>query len=98
MRAALRRTLKWLPRPHCRQPPRELCSLQAPASPGRDVRRVRPSALTCEEAEIELKRLETEIAKHDAAYYNVDGTATASDAQYDALAVRETEIEALSRT
>ena len=95
MRAALRRTLTWLPRPRCRQPPRELCSLQAPASPGRDVRRVRPSALTCEEAEIELKRLETEIAKHDAAYYNVDGTATASDAQYDALAVRETEIEAL---
>ncbi|MEO1039686.1 MAG: NAD-dependent DNA ligase LigA [Pseudomonadota bacterium] len=52
-----------------------------------------PAALTEEEARTELDRLAKEIARHDAAYYQ-DDAPKISDAAYDALRTRNTEIEA----
>ncbi|NVO12613.1 MAG: NAD-dependent DNA ligase LigA [Rhodoplanes sp.] len=51
------------------------------------------AALTPEEAADELARLAHEIAAHDARYYQEDAP-TVSDADYDALRVRNTAIEA----
>jgi DNA ligase (NAD+) len=51
------------------------------------------SALTERQAKAELKRLATEIATHDRHYYQQDAP-TVSDAEYDALRVRNEEIEA----
>jgi DNA ligase (NAD+) len=51
------------------------------------------SALTERQAKAELKRLATEIAAHDRHYYQQDAP-TVSDAEYDALRVRNEEIEA----
>ncbi len=49
--------------------------------------------LTEEEAAAELERLATEMAEHDAAYYR-DDAPKISDADYDALKARNSEIEA----
>lgn len=48
--------------------------------------------LTREQAEVELQRLATEIAEHDARYHG-DDAPTISDAEYDALRNRNTAIE-----
>ncbi len=50
-------------------------------------------ALTAEEAASELERLATEIAGHDERYYREDAP-TVSDAEYDALRLRNAAIEA----
>jgi len=50
-------------------------------------------SLTEEEAAVELKRLAKDIAAHDARYYQ-DDAPTISDAEYDALRLRNNEIEA----
>ena len=49
--------------------------------------------LTVEEAEQELARLAREIAENDRRYYQEDAPAI-SDAEYDALRLRNNEIEA----
>src|SRR4051812_4006423 len=49
--------------------------------------------LTVEEAQAELARLAAEIERHDALYYREDAPEIA-DAEYDALRVRNAEIEA----
>src|SRR5262245_15078350 len=49
--------------------------------------------LTEDEAAAELKRVAKEIAAHDARYYQ-DDAPTVSDAEYDALRLRNNEIEA----
>jgi DNA ligase (NAD+) len=51
-----------------------------------------PDILTETEAKTELARLAAEIAKHDKAYYQEDAPKV-SDAEYDALRRRNTEIE-----
>ncbi|MGB3832027.1 MAG: NAD-dependent DNA ligase LigA [Mesorhizobium sp.] len=50
-------------------------------------------SLTPSEAEAELARLAREIAEHDRRYYSEDAP-TVSDAEYDALRIRNAEIEA----
>src|ERR1700741_2352501 len=50
-------------------------------------------ALTADDAEIELKRLATELAEHDKRYFQ-DDAPTISDAEYDALRQRNLAIEA----
>ncbi len=50
-------------------------------------------ALTAEEAAVELERLAAEITGHDRRYY-ADDAPTVSDAEYDALRIRNAEIEA----
>ena len=50
-------------------------------------------SLTVEEATAELARLAAEIAGHDRRYYSEDAP-TVSDAEYDALRIRNAEIEA----
>jgi DNA ligase (NAD+) len=52
-----------------------------------------PDTLTESEAAAELERLAAEMAEHDARYYNEEAP-TISDAEYDALKVRNLAIEA----
>ena len=52
-----------------------------------------PEFLTEEEAAAELERLATEIASHDALYYREE-TPSLTDAEYDALKLRNAAIEA----
>ena len=53
-----------------------------------------PTELSREEAAVELERLATEIAKSDNAYYQNDDPYL-TDAEYDKLKHRNTEIEKL---
>ena len=53
-----------------------------------------PTELSREEAAVELERLATEIAKSDKAYYQNDDPYL-TDAEYDKLKHRNTEIEKL---
>jgi DNA ligase (NAD+) len=57
-----------------------------------DASKIKPTDLTEAQAKAELKRLAAEIAAHDKRYYQQDQP-TVSDAEYDALRVRNAAIE-----
>jgi DNA ligase (NAD+) len=59
----------------------------------KDAGKIAPDALTQAQADAELKRLAAEIAGHDERYYQHDAP-TVSDAEYDALRIRNAAIEA----
>src|SRR5262245_40155738 len=59
----------------------------------RDIKKLPVSDLTEPQAKAELQRLAAEIARHDQRYYQQDAP-TVSDAEYDALRVRNAAIEA----
>ena len=63
------------------------------AMPSVKTNQITPEQLTEEQAPAELARLAKEIAKHDKLYYGKDAP-TISDADYDALRVRNAAIEA----
>src|SRR5271169_3465162 len=54
--------------------------------------KIKPTDLTEAQAKAELKRLAAEIAAHDKRYYQQDKP-TVSDAEYDALRMRNATIE-----
>src|SRR5262245_7935660 len=59
----------------------------------KDAGKIAPDQLTQAGAKAELRRLAAEIAGHDDRYYQHDAP-TISDAEYDALRIRNAEIEA----
>jgi DNA ligase (NAD+) len=61
--------------------------------PSRDFSSIPVQKLAEEQAKVELDRLAKEIAAHDRRYYQEDAP-TVSDAEYDALRLRNNEIEA----
>jgi DNA ligase (NAD+) len=60
--------------------------------PPRDASTIEPQSLTEAQAKAELKRLAADIAEHDRRYYQ-DDAPTISDAEYDALRLRNQAIE-----
>ena len=61
--------------------------------PARDTTKIAAADLTQAQAKAELARLAAEIAEHDRRYYQEDAPKI-SDAAYDALRLRNAEIEA----